>query len=533
MFVRAASATLWGIEAFPVQVEAFKGPGLPGLTLVGLARGAVRESLVRVRSALQSVEASLSVARLVVNMLPAELPKDAAALDLPLAAVLLVMAGKVPAGSLGGRRFFGELSLGGDVQGVRGAVLLAELSRRNEDKELIVPASQAQEAAIIPGARVVGVRTLAELVAHLRGEQQLPYAVAAQSLGQSGADLACLSDVHGQRRAKRALEVAAAGNHNLLFVGPPGSGKTMLACRLQSLLPQPSAEERIAITRIQAAALDHAAAPLTLASKRPYRAPHHSVSDVGLVGGGAKVSPGEVTLAHLGVLFLDELPEFSRRALEALREPLEQGSIRISRASMSALMPSNILLVAAMNPCPCGHLRPPGQARGSGRPCLCAMEQVQRYRARISGPLLDRIDLRVQVLPVPFAALCGDRAPADAASTSEAVRARVAQARDVQAARLGIGRCNASMTSKELQTYVPLEGAVAQVVKAAMAKEDLSARSVTRVLKVARTVADLACQEVVSARHVKMALALRLWERPVLKAIGQKKSRAPIEDAAP
>ena len=533
MFVSAASATLWGIDALPVSVEAFGGHGLPGLTLVGLARGAVRESLVRVRSALQSVEASLSTTKLVVNMLPAELPKDASALDLPLAVVLLAMAQKLPADSLRGRRFFGELSLGGTVQSVRGAVLLADLSRRERDVELILPKSQAQEAAIIPGVRAIGVATLQQLLDHLRGERVLepcaPPAEVADTLTSS-----CLSEVHGQKRAKLALEVAAAGNHNLLLVGPPGSGKSMLASRLQGLLPKPTAEERIAITRIRAAVADTSNQKLQLAHVRPFRAPHHSISDVALVGGGAKVSPGEITLAHLGVLFLDELPEFSRRALEALREPLEAGSIRISRAMMSVLMPSEVLLVAAMNPCPCGQLRPPGRAYGQGRPCLCAMEQVQRYRARISGPLLDRIDLRVQVAPVPFAALCGPQRPwgRSPTETSAEVRQRVAAARQRQSDRLGPGRTNASMTSVELQTFAPLTGKVAQIVRGAMHRYDLSARSVTRVLKVARTVADLSGRQTVCAEDVVLALKLRLWERPVTPGSGKKKA-APHGGAAP
>jgi magnesium chelatase family protein len=511
-------------------VEACSGRGLPGLTLVGLARGAVRESLVRVRSALQAVEASLCTTKLVVNMLPAELPKDASALDLPLAVALLVMAQKLPPDSLAGRRFFGELSLGGAVQGVRGAVLLADLSRRQGDRELILPKSQAPQAAIIPGVRAIGVATLQELLAHLRGEQVLsPCAPAAEAAVPDGP---CLSDVHGQKRAKQALEVAAAGNHNLLLVGPPGSGKTMLACRLQGLLPQPSVEERIAITRIGACASDGSDATLQLACCRPFRAPHHSISDVALVGGGAKITPGEITLAHLGVLFLDELPEFSRRALEALREPLEAGSIRISRSMMSLLLPSEVLLVAAMNPCPCGQLRPPGSAPTGGRPCLCAMEQVQRYRARISGPLMDRIDLRVQVAPVSFGALLGARGPSAQNLTSAQVRERVALARQRQSARLGPGRTNASMTSAELQAFAPLQGRVAQVLRQAMDRYALSARSVTRVLKVARTVADLSDQEAVRPEDVILALKLRLWERPVGPYAGQKKA-APQGGAAP
>jgi magnesium chelatase family protein len=511
MFARAGSGAVIGVEALPVVVEAHRGKGLPGTEVVGLARGAVRESSVRVRSAIAACGVQLGTQRQVVNLLPAELPKDASALDLALAASLLAAAEVVPLQALHGRRFFAELSLGGGLEPVRGAVLLADLARRSGDEELIVPLANATEAAIIPGVRVIGARHLSEVMAHLTGAAPLPAASAVESPAPPA--VGCLSEVRGQAAAKRALEVAAAGGHNLLMVGVPGSGKTMLARRLSGILPELSAEESIEVTRV------HSAAGLLephrgLVRSRPFRAPHHTASEAALCGGGSIPRPGEISLAHRGVLFLDELPEFNRRGLESLREPLEEGSIHIARAAISLCFPAKVLLVAAMNPCPCGRfqgdLKRAGVHDGSAGPaCFCTLDQVLRYRSRISGPLLDRIDLHVPVRAISYR----DYATADPGDTSAVVRERVLDARVRQASRLGSARTNSQMTEGELREHVRLDERSLRLLEEAIDDHGLSTRGVGRILKVARTLADLAVSAAVTSEHVREALQYRVLDR--------------------
>jgi magnesium chelatase family protein len=495
MSVTVWSGALQGVDAEPIQVEVDLLRRLPRFVIVGLAANAVKESGERVRSAIGGAGIEFPRQRVVVNLAPADLRKDGTALDLPVALGILAANGDVPAESLKDVLAVGELALSGELRPIRGALSLATLARSLE-RTLLLPRATAWQAQLVPGARVVGVDSLAEAVAWLRGESS-PAAAAPvpQPTRSCGPDLA---DVRGQHVARRALEIAAAGAHHLLLVGPPGCGKSMLAQRLPTILPDPTFEEALDVSRIHSAAglLD---ATGGLVSRRPFRAPHHTVSVAGMVG-DRSLRPGEVSLAHHGVLFLDEAAEFPRHVLEVLRQPLEDGAVRLSRAAGTVEYPACLTLVLATNPCPCGH-------RGSNRPCACTDGDVHRYLRRLSGPVLDRVDLRVALQPLTSRELVAG----PPGESSADVRDRVVAARARQSARQQ-GRPNAQLDAAGVRAHAPLDDAARRLLEDGADRFQLSGRATTRLLKVARTVADLAGQERVAEEHVGEALALRVAE---------------------
>jgi magnesium chelatase family protein len=509
MLAKVLSGAILGIDAYIVEVEVDIAQGLPVFATVGLPDGAVKESKERVKSAIKNSGYDFPPKRITVNLAPADVKKEGAGFDLPIAVGILTALEVVTPKLLEDYLLLGELSLDGRVKPIRGALSLAMAAKSNGKRGVLLPKENAEEAAVVQGIDVLGVDFLYEVVDFLNGRQMIPSTLVdlQEIFSREKYYAEDFNEVKGQEHVKRAMEIAAAGGHNMIMVGPPGAGKTMLAKRISTVLPDLSFEEAIEVTRIYSV-LGLLPPHSALIATRPFRSPHHTISDAGLIGGGHLPKPGEVSLSHNGVLFLDELPEFKKNVLEVLRQPLEDGRVTISRALSSLTFPSTFMLVAAMNPCPCGFYTDPN------RECTCTMPQILRYRSKISGPLMDRIDIHIEVPAVRYRDLTGETSGED----SETIKLRVNRAREIQRERFDGKRiyCNAQMTSRHLKKYCQIGDDSKALLEQAIDKLGLSARAYTRILKIGRTIADLETMDSIAVHHISEAIQYRSLDRTLL-----------------